>query len=107
MLAAPSIAVIVVAHKDRAPRCGFRLLQTLLEQQGRRVAVVQRAEQEREDLQDLMADLVAIVCSFCARRSGKRRAKRKTEAIVRALTREEARVADEREWEEVVEDATG
>jgi hypothetical protein len=62
----------------------------------------------------LVADLVAIVSSYCARLYGPRRAKRTTETIVRALTGQEALVADEREqevaedgaWEEVVEDAT-
>jgi predicted site-specific integrase-resolvase len=85
----------------------------LLEQQGRRVAVVNLAEavnlaeNEREDLvADVVADLVALVDSFCARLSGPRRAKHKTENRVRALTREEARVADEQE-QEVAEDATG
>jgi len=104
LLADPSIAVIVVEHKDRATRCGFRYLETLLEQQGRRVEVVNLAENEREDL---VADLVAIVSSFCARLYGQRRAKRKTETIVRELTGQEALAADDGEWEEVAEDATG
>jgi predicted site-specific integrase-resolvase len=34
LLAAPSSAVLVVAHPDRATRCGFRSLATLLERQG-------------------------------------------------------------------------
>jgi predicted site-specific integrase-resolvase len=101
LLADPSIAVIVVEHNDRATRCGFRYLETLLEQQGRRVEVVNLAENGREDL---VADLVAIVSSFCARLYGQRRAKRKTETIVRELTGQEALVAQERE-QEVAEDA--
>jgi putative resolvase len=31
LLADPSVAVIVVEHQDRATRCGFRSLDTLLE----------------------------------------------------------------------------
>ena len=58
LLADPTIAVIVVEHKDRATRFGFRYLETLLEQQGRRIEVVNLADNGREDL---VADLVAIV----------------------------------------------
>ncbi len=83
LLADPSIGVIVVEHKDRATRFGFRYLETLLEQQGRRIEVVNRVEDGREDL---VSDLVAIVYSFSARLYGQRRAKRKTEAIIKELT---------------------
>lgn len=77
---------IVVEHKDRLTRFGFRYLETLLELQGRTIEVVNVAE---NDTEDLMADLVAIVSSFTARLYGQRRAKRKTERIVRALQAEE------------------
>lgn len=86
VLADPTIKVVVVEHKDRATRFGFRYIETLLEQQGRRIEVVNVAENGREDL---LADLVAIVYSFCARLYGQRRAKRKTETIVKALNRQE------------------
>jgi putative resolvase len=83
LLADPSIGVIVVAHKDRATRFGFRYLETLLEQQGRRIEVVNRAEDGREDL---VSDLVAIVYAFSARLYGQRRAKRNTAVIIKELT---------------------
>jgi putative resolvase len=83
LLADPTIAIIVVEQKDRATRFGFRYLETLLEQQGRRIEVINPAENGREDL---VADLVAIAYSFCARLYGQRRAKRKTETIVQELT---------------------
>jgi predicted site-specific integrase-resolvase len=67
------IHTIVVEHKDRATRFGFRYLETLLKGQGRRLEVVN------------LADLVSIVYSFAARLYGQRRAKRKTEAIVKQL----------------------
>ena len=73
---------IVVEHKDRLTRFGFRYLETLLEIQGRTIEVVNVAENDKEDL---IADLVAIVYSFTARLYGQRRAKRKTERIVQAL----------------------
>jgi len=76
---------IVVEHKDRLTRFGFRYLETLLELQGRSIEVVNVAENDKEDL---IADLVAIVYSFTARLYGQRQAKRKTEAIVAQLKEE-------------------
>jgi len=77
-----SITRIVVEHKDRLTRFGFHYLETLLETTGRRIEVVNVAENDKEDL---IADLVAIVSSFTARLYGPRRAKRKTERIVKVL----------------------
>ncbi len=82
LLADPSITLIVVEHKDRATRFGFRYLETLLAQQGRRIEVVNLADNGKEDL---VTDLVAIIYSFSARLYGQRRAKRKTEQIVKEL----------------------
>lgn len=73
---------IVVEHKDRLTRFGFRYLETHLALQGRTIEVVNLAENDKEDL---MADLVAIVYSFTARLYGQRQAKRKTERIVQEL----------------------
>jgi putative resolvase len=73
---------IVVEHQDRLTRCGFHYLQTFLEAQGRQVEVVNRAE---NDTEDLIAELVAMVYSFTARLYGQRRAKRKTERIAAEL----------------------
>lgn len=82
LLADPTLTVIVVEHKDRLTRFGFRYIETLLEQQGRRVEIVNLADEGREDL---MEDLVSIIYSFCARLYGLRRAKRKTERVVKEL----------------------
>ena len=76
------IHTIVVEHKDRATRFGFRYLDTLLKGQGRTLEVVNLEENNREDL---LTDLVSIIYSFAARLYGQRRAKRKTEAIVKQL----------------------
>ena len=76
------IPTIIVEHKDRATRFGFRYLEILLKGQGRTLEVVNLADNNREDL---LADLVSIVYSFAARLYGQRRAKRKTEAIVKQL----------------------
>jgi len=82
LLADSSVTRIVVEHKDRATRFGFRYLETLLGQQQRVIEVVNVAEDGQEDL---LSDLVAIVYSFCARLYGQRRAKRKTERITAEL----------------------
>lgn len=82
-----SMTLIVVEHRDRLTRFGFHYLETLLEAQGRKIEVVNVAENDKEDL---IADLVAIVYSFTARLYGQRRAKHKTERIVQELEAEDA-----------------
>lgn len=77
-----SITLIVVEHKDRLTRFGFRYLDTLLRGQGRALEVVNEAGNETEDL---LADLTSILYSFCARLYGQRWAKRKTESVIRTL----------------------
>ena len=91
LLGDPSITRIVVEHKDRATRFGFRYLETLLEQQGRSIEVVNLANDAHEEL---LSDLTAIIYSFCARLYGQRRAKRKTERITAELRREDSDAAD-------------
>lgn len=86
LLGDPTITRIVVEHKDRSTRFGFRYLEVLLELQGRSIEGVNLADEGREDLLD---DLVAIVYSFCARLYGQRRAKRKTERVTEALRRDD------------------
>ncbi|HEY4384515.1 MAG TPA: IS607 family transposase [Ktedonobacteraceae bacterium] len=76
---------IVVEHKDRLTRFGFRYLETLLGVQGRAIEVVNLAENSTEDL---LSDLTSIMYSFCARLYGQRRAKRKTEALVAQIKKE-------------------
>ena len=49
LLTDPTVVLIVVEHKDRATRFGFRYLETLLEQQGRHIEVVNLADNGRED----------------------------------------------------------
>ena len=81
---------ILVEHKDRLTRFGFRYLETLLELQGRTIEVVNVAENDKEDL---ISDLVAMIYAFTARLYGQRRAKRKTARIVQELQSEEGEQA--------------
>jgi putative resolvase len=86
LLSDQSITLIVIEHKDRGTRFGFRYIETLLKGQGREIEVVNQAENGTEDL---LADLVSIIYSFCARLYGQRRAKRKTEKVVAELEKGE------------------
>jgi putative resolvase len=85
ILADPTITIIVVEHKDRLTRFGFKYVETLLAMQGRSIDVVNITE---NPIEDLIADLVRIVYSFSARLCGQRRAKCKTEKPIEELTAE-------------------
>jgi putative resolvase len=86
LLSDPKIMTIVVEHKDRATRFGFRSLEVLLSQAGRSIEVAKLAENDREDL---LQELSSSVYSMCARLYGQRRAKRKQAFIGKILTNEE------------------
>jgi hypothetical protein len=94
---------MVIEHQDRTTRLGFRFLDTLLEQQGRRIAVVNLADNEPEELWPIWWAIWSPSSPPTARVS-MGRAKRQTETMVRELTGQDARVAQERE-QEVAEDA--
>lgn len=82
LLRDPLITRLVVEHKDRLTRFGFRYIETLLEIQGRTIEVVNPADNNKEDL---LHDLASIVYSMCARLYGQRRAKRTAERLVEQL----------------------
>jgi len=82
----PAVSLIVVEHKDRLTRFGFNYIEQLLAMQGRRVEVINLAENGKEDL---IQDFVSVVTSFCARLYGQRGSKRKTERIIAELQKDE------------------
>jgi len=82
LLGDAEVTRIVVEHKDRATRFGFRYLETLLALQKRSIEVINLSEDETADL---LTDLTSIIYSFCTRLYGQRRAKRKTEQITAEL----------------------
>lgn len=71
--------VLLVEHKDRLSRFGFRWFQSLAPF---RIEVINTAENR---VNDLMEDLVAILSSFSARLYGQRRGRKKTAAAIKAL----------------------
>lgn len=86
LLADQSITHIVVEHKDRFCRFGFRYVTQLLEQQGRKIVVINEQDNERDDL---MEDFVSIITSFTARLYGRRCSKRRTEKLIEELKKDE------------------
>jgi len=85
LLESDSWGTIVVEHKDRLTRFGFNYIETLLNKEGRKIEVVNLAEDEKSDL---MQDLVSIIYSFNTKMYGLRRSKRKTEEIVKLLEKD-------------------
>ena len=69
---------LVVEHKDRLTRFGFRYIEALLLKLGWEVVVI---NQDEDDQTDLMKDLVAIITSFCCRLYGLRRGHQKSKEI--------------------------
>jgi len=75
--------VLLVEHKDRLTRFGFRWFEAL---SPFRIEVVNVAGNR---VNDLMEDLVAILTSCSARLYGQRRGRKKTEAAIKALQESE------------------
>lgn len=71
--------VLLVEHKDRLTRFGFKWFEALCPF---RIEVVNAAE---NGVHDLMEDLVAILTSFAARLYGQRRGREKTKAAIKAM----------------------
>ena len=71
--------VLLVEHKDRLSRFGFRWFAVLAPFE---IEVINLTENQTHDL---MEDLVAIITSFSARLYGQRRGRKKTEAAIAAL----------------------
>ena len=79
----PTVARIVVEHKDRLTRFGFNYIKSLFPGE---IVVINEVKEDRDDL---MGDFVAIITSFCARLYGLRRNRRRTEKIIEELSKPE------------------
>jgi putative resolvase len=80
--------VLLVEHKERLSRFGFRWFESLA---SFRIEVINTAENR---VNDLMEDLVAILTSFSARLYGQRRGRKKAEAALKAAQPEIARASN-------------
>lgn len=82
LLRDPSVARIVVEHRDRFARFATGYIEAALAAQGRELVVADPAEVD----DDLVRDMTEILTSFCARLYGKRaagnRARRAIEVAV-------------------------
>ena len=79
LLKDPTIARVVVEHRDRLTRFGFNYLEILADIAGFEIVVANKTIVN--DQKDLMADFTAIITSFCARLYNQRRGKKKADAV--------------------------
>jgi predicted site-specific integrase-resolvase len=77
-----NIDIILVEHKDRLTRFGFKYIEELLDTKNRKIEVINNID---DDKNDLIQDFISIITSFCARIYGQRRCKRKTEKMIKEL----------------------
>ena len=75
-------SILIVEHKDRLTRFGFKYIETLFKSLGKSIDVINLSNNNKEDI---IEDLTSIITSFCARIYGQRRCKRKTEKIIEEL----------------------
>ena len=78
LLKDPSVARIIVEHRDRFARFAVEYVEAALEAQGRELVVVDPAELD----DDLVRDMTEILTSFCARLHGKRAATNRTRKVI-------------------------
>ncbi|MBU4449750.1 MAG: IS607 family transposase [Actinobacteria bacterium] len=76
------INLIVIEYKDRFTRFGFSAMELLLENENRKIEVINETEDGKEDL---MQDFISIITSFCARIYGLSRSKEKLKKIIKEL----------------------
>jgi putative resolvase len=79
LLADPTVAMIVVEHRDRLARFGVEYLEEVLGAQARRLVVLDPGEAS----DDLVSDMIEVLTSFCARLYGRRGARNRA---LRAVT---------------------
>ena len=84
LLADPSIALILVEHRDRLMRFGAEYVEAVLASQGRKLLVADQGELK----DDLVQDMIEVLTSFCARLYGRRSAKNKAKKALETIQNE-------------------
>jgi len=74
--------VLIVEHKDRLTRVGFKYLETLLNKLDKEIIVVNEVD---TDEKSIIEDFISIITSYTARIYGNRRKNRKSEEFIREL----------------------
>ncbi|MGW7514030.1 IS607 family transposase [Streptomyces sp. NPDC054796] len=87
LLADPTVATVVVEHKDRLGRMNVELVEAALSAHARRLVVLDDGEVEDEVEDDLVRDVVEVLTSFCARLYGRRSAKNRARKALEAAQR--------------------
>jgi len=72
---------LIIEHKDRLTRFGFRYIELLFKEQNREIEVINLAEEKTE----IMQDFISIITSFCAKIYGHRRCQNKSKKIIKEL----------------------
>ena len=81
LLKDPTVATLIVEHRDRLARMDAGLVESALKAQGRRIIVVDDAELD----DDLVCDMTEVLISFCARLYGRRSARHRAEQALEAI----------------------
>jgi predicted site-specific integrase-resolvase len=81
LLSNPSVATIVVEHRDRLSRFGSEYIIAALSAQGRQIVIIN----DSDLTDDLVQDMIDVLTSFCARLYGRRAAKNKAKKAVEAV----------------------
>ncbi|MBK8168618.1 MAG: IS607 family transposase [bacterium] len=81
LLRTPTVATVVVEHRDRLMRFGFEYVESALAAQGRTLAVVDTAEVT----EDLVRDMTEVLTSMCARLYGRRAAEHRAKRALEAM----------------------
>jgi putative resolvase len=103
LLADPTVATIVVEHRDRLARFGVEQVQAALSAPGWRILVADPGETNDETSDDLVGDMVEVLTSFCARLYGRRGARNRALRAVAAVKRASGNLPDSDEAVEVLE----
>ena len=64
LLRCSQIDIILVEHKDRLTRFGFKYIEELLDIQSRKIEVINNIIDDKDDL---IQDFISVITSFCAR----------------------------------------
>lgn len=83
LLKDPTVATIIVEHRDRLARVNAGLIESALEASGRRLIVVDDTDLD----DDLARDVTEVLTSFCARLYGRKSAACRAQQALEALTR--------------------
>lgn len=83
LLKDPTVATIIVEHRDRLARMNAGLIESALEASGRRLIVVDDTDLD----DDLARDMTEVLTSFCVRLYGRKSAKQRAQQALEALTR--------------------